>query len=798
MDNSGLDFNAFPTHPEQSVDLNYRGIRIKVYKNGDQYDDGTTVVICRKRFKHWLTFLDFLTKKLNLMAPVHEFYRTDGLRIRHFEEIENGGSYVAVAQGPFLHKPYGLLPEDREKWNINPKFEFLEQSTLDSAESVDIYLKQRGYISRTGLPFPFDGGVCVNHSLMDLRHNRDPSSNLSTHKHRNGQKLEENNSKNGELLARNDIKPDSPREELKTQLEPHPTSNPTACSVESPRCNLKVETKTPLQETRITNGQNAEQNDNISCSSTVQPTNAVVNKVGKNVLYNEIGTQSDHNPIVKEYDECVLAPVVQIPDNCGEFLVTQEAKNMQTLGTKQAMGTSQTRNHETVITIVNDDALVSSNNSSVIIVNISTGKKKGDDVNNVCNNDNKNVDDKEINLPPVNKVTGTEVSSESSAVEMLLLPDGTKAVDQMQHNTEKKTPMAIVTDNVPLEVIADRLSSSVNIENQRPGTESSKKDRNDVNYDKNSKINSKRCSDNVVIGGNSNEQENNLVNKFEKSQKVILEQNSASKLRESPRQKTNLEANENGKEFRDISKTNMKLNEVCKNLKESTSLSMQQNEYEGRISDNFEYDKENDSAKKSQSNHISVASGHKYRSKVTRQKSRTAPNFDKIQESSTTDKNSHNKKRVTLVTPSAVGMDLKMESGKTEIFSDSEQQIRSFPNQMTTTTTSVITTDVITNTTTSNSMTAITNHSTVAFGDVITHPTVGENKVPNLQQKYQLEDETSFEADFTPREDCVRRNLSSTKGFPKIKIDLDLNVDICGLSTFRNYDPDFKDYDFMQ
>lgn len=83
MDTSGLDFNAFPAHPEQSVDSNYRGMRIKVYRNGDQYDIGTTVVICRKRFKHWLTFLDFLTTKLNLMAPVHEFYRTDGLRIRY-------------------------------------------------------------------------------------------------------------------------------------------------------------------------------------------------------------------------------------------------------------------------------------------------------------------------------------------------------------------------------------------------------------------------------------------------------------------------------------------------------------------------------------------------------------------------------------------------------------------------------------------------------------------------------------------------------------------------------------------
>lgn len=62
-----------------------------------------------------------------------------------------------------------------QKWNINPKFKSPEQSTLNSSESVDIYLKQRGYTSRTGLPFPFDGGVCANHSLMKRALSRAPS-----------------------------------------------------------------------------------------------------------------------------------------------------------------------------------------------------------------------------------------------------------------------------------------------------------------------------------------------------------------------------------------------------------------------------------------------------------------------------------------------------------------------------------------------------------------------------------------------------------------------------------------------
>lgn len=72
-----------------------------------------------------------------------------------------------------------------QKWSINSKLEMPEQSTLDSAESVDIYLKQRGYTSRTGLPFPFDGGVCVSHSLPEFGRNRAPSINQFIHQHRN-------------------------------------------------------------------------------------------------------------------------------------------------------------------------------------------------------------------------------------------------------------------------------------------------------------------------------------------------------------------------------------------------------------------------------------------------------------------------------------------------------------------------------------------------------------------------------------------------------------------------------------
>lgn len=71
------------SHPGDYIDLDYRAIRITVFKNGDMFDDGKSVVLSRRRFKHWLTFLDFLTVKLELLAPVHQLYRVDGLLVQH-------------------------------------------------------------------------------------------------------------------------------------------------------------------------------------------------------------------------------------------------------------------------------------------------------------------------------------------------------------------------------------------------------------------------------------------------------------------------------------------------------------------------------------------------------------------------------------------------------------------------------------------------------------------------------------------------------------------------------------------
>lgn len=580
-------------------------------------------------------------------------------------------------------------------------------------------------------------------------------------------------------MEKNDTKSDSPIEELQksdSQSKPHPNSNHTEPPASIPED--KSETSLHENKAETMNDQNIEQNDEILRFSTAEPANPITNKAGEKNLCSEITIQSNRKPTVKEYDEPLTAPVVQIPDSSREFPLAQDAKNMQSLGPMQTTNSNYypltARNPETVITIVNDDALINASSSSVIIVNISGRQKKRDNVNNVS-------DDAEIGPPLVNKVMDIKVPSESSGMKMAQFPDGTRIVNRMQDTNEVRTPMAIHIDHVSPTATTPtgRLSPvSVNTEGQRSKTVSPKIDRK--SNDKSSKINSKGCS----------------ANKFETSQNVMLEQNLAAKLKEKPKQKTNLKANQSDKQVCDTSKNDAKLDEVSKDSKEPTSLSMQRNEFE-HISDSSGYDKENDSADKSQLSQKSIVAGTD-----EIQTTCTASNSIKIHESSITNNNSSDKKRVTLVTPSVTDMNLEMESGKAKIFSDSEGQLNSSSkhtvtgNSSATTTTSVITTAAITNTTTSNSMTDIT-QCTTASKDVIMHTTTAKKEIPNLQQKYQSENETSFEADFTPRDSRIQRNSTHMKTSQKIKIDMDLNMGVCGLSKQSSYDPDFKDYDFI-
>ncbi|GMT12713.1 hypothetical protein PFISCL1PPCAC_4010, partial [Pristionchus fissidentatus] len=152
---------APPSHT--LVDFNFRPIKIIVYRNGEELDPGTVVMVTRREYKHWIVFLDGLTKKLRTTTAVHRVFDTNGIRIESFDDLRHGGEYVAVEKMPFIPCLYGsrrIVPISARvfhvPWNVDDS---KQHSFLDGAESTDIYMKKQGYGSFTGLPYPLDAIV---------------------------------------------------------------------------------------------------------------------------------------------------------------------------------------------------------------------------------------------------------------------------------------------------------------------------------------------------------------------------------------------------------------------------------------------------------------------------------------------------------------------------------------------------------------------------------------------------------------------------------------------------------------
>ncbi|CAI4221330.1 unnamed protein product [Auanema sp. JU1783] len=146
-------------HPPSSVHHDYRPIKIRVYKNGDARDKGKIVAVTRREFKHWIIFLDGLTKKLGTATAIHRLYTIQGIPVEHFDELEHKGEYVAVEKGNFVQCHYGQANNwsEEKKWKSLGRVNLPRPVFLESAETMDIYLKREGYGSITGLPYPFDG-----------------------------------------------------------------------------------------------------------------------------------------------------------------------------------------------------------------------------------------------------------------------------------------------------------------------------------------------------------------------------------------------------------------------------------------------------------------------------------------------------------------------------------------------------------------------------------------------------------------------------------------------------------------
>ncbi|CAJ0957869.1 unnamed protein product, partial [Mesorhabditis belari] len=146
-----------------NVDFDFRPIKIHVYKNGDERDEGRIVHVTRRHFRHWIVFLDHLTRVLRTTTAVNKLFTIDGRSITHFEDLESNGEYVGVEKGPFVACDYGRFVEKLR--NRDTRFmvsgisfpNLYREHFLDGADAMDIYLKQHGYGSCTGLPYPMDG-----------------------------------------------------------------------------------------------------------------------------------------------------------------------------------------------------------------------------------------------------------------------------------------------------------------------------------------------------------------------------------------------------------------------------------------------------------------------------------------------------------------------------------------------------------------------------------------------------------------------------------------------------------------
>ncbi len=127
----------------KDVDSNFKPINILVYRNGDEFDPGTIVAVTRRRFRNWVTLLDYLTPRLRMVeGAVHTLFTLEGQEIRHFKDIEDGTRYVA-AHNRMKEANYGT--RKNPKWNSDGYYKDPDPGAIESRESLTKYLEQREF-----------------------------------------------------------------------------------------------------------------------------------------------------------------------------------------------------------------------------------------------------------------------------------------------------------------------------------------------------------------------------------------------------------------------------------------------------------------------------------------------------------------------------------------------------------------------------------------------------------------------------------------------------------------------------
>ena len=94
-----------------------RGLRVKLYRNGDSFFSGRNIVVRNPKRLHWEQFLDAVTSGLQpKFGVVYKLYdAVSGAPVTATSQLEDGGQYVAAGRGRFKRLNYLGILDNRSR-----------------------------------------------------------------------------------------------------------------------------------------------------------------------------------------------------------------------------------------------------------------------------------------------------------------------------------------------------------------------------------------------------------------------------------------------------------------------------------------------------------------------------------------------------------------------------------------------------------------------------------------------------------------------------------------------------------
>lgn len=573
------------------------------------------------------------------------------------------------------------------------------------------------------------------------------------------------------------------------------------------RCN--VPENTSVKGVEDTDKKDIEPNPDSEDPSTAQSPKSVAVEQIENGLNSEITTQRDSGTLAESCaSENLSASLSKTPDRSCELTNTPNPVNPG----HDENPLPTTNPEETIITIANDEAMVRAKSNSVIVVNISTGhtQRRNSDSNRSTIN---NV--AEIIRPPTDSAFPTETPLQIAESE-IPLPSGRNTAAESPPSGRMSIAECLQVGPVaPLPQSAHTLvTESSQTTADAPSSETSYAAADESLPKPLSNQSSRTCIGSTAsIRSNQQQEAKEKIDSLESgksSDSIASRRSSFGRKNEVLDETEKLKCGQTSPEQNPEQQTSPKQmagDDVSKNLEPTApsaprceSMQLQDSK---NVSGNSEFRRENSNVKRSSSPRSSVASGRKHWdddvSEVEERPATYTISGSSMKSSlpTATRKTVGDRKRVTLASPfvtSTTGpvdvdtnMKLDLKQQRPEISSQRQspeaEEVKSTKQQTATTTTTTTT-----STTNTTSAAKDSNSVRIKTGKMASK----RQKVTNLWEKYQLVNEASFEADFTPRRDRTIRVKAHRRG-----VDVDLDLHIRRLPSQGSYDPDFTEYDFM-